>query len=105
MTTVVNQLCSSMKIERDNGVNEMQKMLPALTEVERLTIESTLLHLLGHSENQWETKQGCLLGAKALVPYLNTEDERELDFVSNMKTIAEKMLTDLEVRVRVAAGK
>ncbi|XP_023717328.1 uncharacterized protein LOC111869790 isoform X2 [Cryptotermes secundus] len=56
------------------------------------------------SETSWETKHGCLLGAKALIPYLNLDDEHEADFVHRIKAIAEKFLTDIEVRVRMAAG-
>jgi hypothetical protein len=46
-----------------------------------------------------------LLGAKALIPYLNLDDEHDADFVQRIKAIAEKFLTDIVVRVRMAAGK
>ncbi|KAJ4426515.1 hypothetical protein ANN_27329 [Periplaneta americana] len=103
-TEILELLCNSMKLERDRGVGELQKVLPTCSENERLQFEGNLLLLISDSETSWETKHGCLLGAKALVPYLNLEDEREAEFVHRIKAIAEKCLTDIEVRVRTAAG-
>ncbi|PSN56963.1 hypothetical protein C0J52_10867 [Blattella germanica] len=101
---VLNLLCNSMKLERDRGVGELQRVLPSCSENDRVQFEVNLLLLVSDTESTWETKHGCLLGAKALVPYINLDDEREADFVHRIKGIAEKLLTDIEVRVRMAAG-
>lgn len=94
-----------MKLERDRGVGELQRILPTCSENERVQLEINLILLISDSETSWETKHGCLLGAKALIPYLNLDDEHDADFVHRVKAIAEKYLTDIEVRVRMAAGK
>ena len=94
-----------MKLERDRGVCELQRVLPTCSEHERLQFEVNLILLISDSEISWETKHGCLLGAKAVIPYLNLDDEHDANFVNSIKTIAQKLLTDIEVRVRMAAGK
>lgn len=104
-TEILELLCNSMKLERDRGVGELQRVLPTCSENERVQFEVNLVLLISDSETSWETKHGCLLGAKALIPYLNLDDEHEADFVHRIKAIAEKFLTDIEVRVRMAAGK
>jgi hypothetical protein len=104
-TEILELLCNSMKLERDRGVSELQHMLPTCSEHEKLEFEVNLLLLISDSETSWEVKHGCLLGAKALIPYLNLDDDRDADFVHRIKAIAEKFLTDIEVRVRMAAGK
>lgn len=104
-TEILELLCNSMKLERDRGVAELLRALPTCNKSERLQFEVNLLLLISDSETSWETKHGCLLGAKALIPYLNLDDEHDADFVHRMKGIAEKFLTDIEVRVRTAAGK
>jgi hypothetical protein len=104
-TEILELLCNSMKLERDKGVGELQRVLPTCSENERLQFEVNLILLISDSETSWETKHGCLLGAKALIPYLNVDDEHDANFVHSIKAIAEKLLTDIEVRVRMAAGK
>lgn len=103
-TEILELLCNSMKLERDKGVGELQRVLPTCSENEKLQFEVNLILLISDSETSWETKHGCLLGAKALIPYLNVDDEHDANFVHSIKAIAEKLLTDIEVRVRMAAG-
>ncbi|XP_063218137.1 uncharacterized protein LOC134528448 isoform X1 [Bacillus rossius redtenbacheri] len=103
-TEILGLLCNPMKLERDRAVGELQKFLPACSKADRLEFQSNLLQLISDTESPWETKHGCLLGAKSLIPYANLESEREIDFLHQMKSVAEKLLTDVEVRVRLAAG-
>ncbi|XP_071441316.1 uncharacterized protein [Hetaerina americana] len=104
MEDVLFLLCSNLKLERDVGVAELLKAITACCDADRLNFSSRLLQMLSNPESTWEIKQGCLLGAKALVPYLNFENEREVDFAQDIKTVAQTLLTDVEVRVRLAAG-
>ncbi|KAG8226262.1 hypothetical protein J437_LFUL004819 [Ladona fulva] len=104
MDNVLSLLCSSLKLERDKGVAELLKAIGSCSEPERLEFSSSLLQSLSNPESTWETKQGCLLAAKAIIPYLNFEFERDVEFAQTIKGIAKKLLTDIEVRVRLAAG-
>jgi hypothetical protein len=104
-TEILELLCNPMKLERDRGVGELQRILPTSGKNERLKFEVNLLLQISDSETSWETRHGCLLGSKALIPYLNLDDEHDADFVHRIKAISEKFLTDIEVRVRIAAGK
>ncbi|XP_067011656.1 uncharacterized protein [Anabrus simplex] len=101
---VLNLLCSAKKLERDKGIAEVQRVLPTFNEAQKLELQARLLQLISDTGSPWETKQGCLLGAKCLIPYVNLDDEQEAEFVHRMKTASEKLLTDIEVRVRIAAG-
>ena len=103
-TEILELLCNTMKLERDRGVGELQRILPTLSENDRKLFENNLLILISDTESSWETKHGCLLGAKALILFLDLDDEQEAQFVQRIKTVAEKLLTDVEVRVRLAAG-
>lgn len=101
---VVSLLCSSMKLERDKGVVELEKSLPNLNTLERRLLQEHFLKLLNDSQNSWERKHGSLLGAKSLISYLNLDDDFDSNFIFTIKQIAQKLLTDIEVRVRLAAG-
>lgn len=101
---IVLLLCSNMKLERDKGVVELEKVLPSLNSSERLELQKTLIKILSDSQNSWENKHGSLLGAKSLIPYLNLEDDTDCNFVFIIKQLSQKLLTDIEVRVRLAAG-
>ena len=105
LTEVLNQLCSQTKLERDNGAAQLHRLLPTITSDERIQLEENLLQFLnGIGEVPWETKQGSLLGAKSVVPFTNIENEKEAEFVQNLKQKAQRFLTDTEVRVRLEAG-
>lgn len=101
---VINLLCSNMKLERDRGVVEFEKIIPNLDLLGRQNFQNKIMKLLVDSADSWEIKHGALLGAKSLISYLNPEDESDCNFMLNMKTVAQKLLTDIEVRVRLAAG-
>lgn len=103
-TDVLDLLCSSMKLERDKGICDLQKFLQNSTAADRIKIEHHLIRLLSDSGSPWETKHGCLLAAKCLVPQMDSEDEQEIEFLNLIKPIGVKFLTDVEERVRLAAG-
>ncbi|KAK6621052.1 hypothetical protein RUM43_011356 [Polyplax serrata] len=101
---IVQLLCSSMKLERDKGVVDLEKSLPHLNSLQRREYENHFIKLLTDSENSWENKHGSLLGAKSLISYLNVDDDSDCNFIFKIKQISQKLLTDIEVRVRLAAG-
>lgn len=101
---VVRLLCSNLKLERDKGVVELEKMLPSFNTSERHNLQKHFINLLCDTENSWETKHGCLLGSKSLISYLNLDEDSDCNFIFNIKEISQKLLTDIEVRVRLAAG-
>ncbi|XP_039282268.1 uncharacterized protein LOC111049982 isoform X2 [Nilaparvata lugens] len=101
---LITALCSTQKLERDNGIVKLDKFLSTCNISDRLTLESIFIEFLNISCNSWETKQGCLTGAKALIPFIDKENEQEIEFSHEIKSIARKCLTDVEVRVRTEAG-
>lgn len=103
---VLNTLCSTKKIERDSGVVLLHKFLTLdLTEA-RIDLESKILQLLRRFQDiPWETKHGCLLGAKEIILKVNLELEREIEFINHIKDLTRRLLTDIEVRVRLESGK
>ncbi|XP_075223588.1 uncharacterized protein LOC142325568 [Lycorma delicatula] len=101
---IVANLCSSRKLDRDNAVSDLDKLLLTCSPQERVALETELLKLLNNSHNSWETKQGCLAGAKSLIPFVDHDNDKESEFLLQMKVIAEKLLTDTEIRVRTEAG-
>ncbi|KAL0266896.1 UNVERIFIED_CONTAM: hypothetical protein PYX00_009320 [Menopon gallinae] len=104
MLEIVNLLCSNMKLDRDKGVAELEKIIPQLDPFSRQRYANKIIELLSDSEGTWEAKHGVLMGSKALIMHLNLEDEGDCDFVLNIKTVAQKLLTHIEDRVRLAAG-
>lgn len=102
---VLNTLCSAKKIERDSGVVLLHKFLILdLTEA-RIDLESKILKLLRRFQDiPWETKHGCLLGAKEIILKVNLESEREIEFINHIKDLTRRLLTDIEVRVRLESG-
>lgn len=102
---IISNLCSSRKLDRDKAIADLDKYLLTCSNLERISLETDLLQLLQSSHNCWETKQGCLSGAKSIIPFVDHDNEKESEFALQIKVIAEKLLTDGEVRVRTEAGK
>ena len=101
---VIRLLCSHMKLERDKGVIELEKTLPNQNINDRREFQKIIIKLLTDAENSWENKHGSLLGAKSLIPYLNIDDDIDCNFIFAIKQITQKLLTHVEIRVRLAAG-
>lgn len=103
---VLSILCSSKKIERDKGVVQLHKILLSSDIEIRICLETKILQLLTGSEGTpWETKHGCLLGAKEIIYKIDLNCEREFIFFNEIRNIARKLLTDVEVRVRLESGR
>ena len=97
---IMNELCSSLKLERDRGYQDLMKYLESISEENVDTLESDALKLLSNSDATWETKHGGLTIAKALLIDGTCSD----DFVVDMRDEALELLDDGEFRVRIAAG-
>lgn len=103
---VLNALCSTIKTERDSGVVLLHEFLSLDITEARIDFETSIIQVLRRFEDiTWETKHGCLLAAKEIIPKVNLELEREIGFIDHIKYLARKLLTDIEVQVRLQSGK
>ena len=96
-------LCSSQKIDRDRGVEQLKAFLTNANETQFQAWEVSLQTLLNDSQNPWETKHGALMGAKALLSTSANVTVSE-EFSSSIRQHALKLLEDPESRVRLASG-
>lgn len=101
---IVRNLCCSRKLDRDKAASDLDKYLLTCSPSDRISVENELLQLFEASHTSWETKQGCLLGAKLIIPFIDRDNEKESEFSLQIKINSEKLLTDAEVRVRTEAG-
>lgn len=97
---ILKKLCSSAKIDRDRGYQDLLRHIHTLEEEGLCDLEQNFSHLLADSTAAWETKHGALMGAKALISSGNTTD----DFVVDMRSKAVDYLDEGEFRIRIAAG-
>ncbi|XP_067136446.1 uncharacterized protein [Centruroides vittatus] len=106
MEDIMTLLCHSMKLERDRGVNELQKFLFNAKFDELKNLQSCLENMLSKNSDCWQEKLGLLLGIKAYLPYLkkSLEDESTSQFIDKVMNTALDLLTDDEVRVRLESG-
>lgn len=101
---ILHLLCSSMKLERDQAISDLNKTLPASSDGIIQEFKNSLIEAISERNIQWETKYGCLLGAKIVVSYVNLENQYDQVFINKYKDIALRYLVDDEPRVRIAAG-
>lgn len=101
---ILHLLCSSMKLERDQAISDLNKTLPVSDEAATRAFKTSLIDAVAARDVSWETKYGCLLGAKIVSNYLDVDNELDLLFVNKYKDTAIRYLVDEEPRVRVAAG-
>ncbi|XP_048516398.1 uncharacterized protein LOC105690948 isoform X2 [Athalia rosae] len=101
---ILNLLCSSMKLERDRAISDLNKTLPASSGTIIQEIKDALVNAVKNKGSSWEIKYGCLLGAKTVTNYLNIENENDQVFINKYKDTAIQYLVDDEPRVRLAAG-
>lgn len=105
--STIELLCSTNKLNRDKGVLELEKLLT--TEAVdggcvRKCLERDLINALADSDSNWERKHGCLLATRSLISYQNAANSFDTDFMYQIKNLAARYLTDVEPRVRLAAG-
>ncbi len=93
-------LSSSMKIERDRGVVELQRYLTGADDLAIRGLELEIQRQLDDPTATWEAKHGALMGMKAILQGKSCSD----DFVAVSRQHTLKLLEDAESRVRLAAG-
>ena len=98
--TIVKELCSSLKLERDRGYQQLVAHLQGLDEEGIYNLQVDLSKILNDIESTWEAKHGALMGAKAVMENGNVSDDFEIE----IKKKVMDLLDDNEFRVRIAAG-
>lgn len=106
----LNEICialfSARKLDRDQGVNNLSEYLICAKNSETHAVEQLLLKPLNDASSDWESKHGSLLGSKALIQYFKQKglDEESEKFLQTIYKFCLELLTDSEVRIRLAAG-
>lgn len=106
LNEVSTALFSARKLDRDQGVNHLKEFLKNAKNQETHSVEQILLNPLNESSGDWESKHGSLLGAKCLIMQLKERecDEDSEKFLQTIYQHCLDLLTDSEVRIRLAAG-
>lgn len=98
-------LCSGAKLDRDLGLQEIQRYLSCAKSSDVKGLEATLLGILDDSKSPWESKLGALLGVKALVVHSRSaQHPGDKDLSEKVARISLELLSHPEVRVRLEAG-
>lgn len=97
---IIQDLCSSLKLERDKGFQNFVKHIDLAESEDIDTLEQCITKILTEEGSSWEKKHGGLMAAKALLISGKSSD----DFAVDMRSQALKYLEDNEFRVRIAAG-
>lgn len=97
---ILKELCSSLKLERDRGYQQLVAHLQGLDEEGIYNLQFDLSKILNDIESTWEAKHGALMGAKAVMENGNVSDDFEIE----IKRKVMDLLDDNEFRVRIAAG-
>jgi len=98
---VLTLLCSSAKIERDRGVQELLTFIKDANKDDIVALQKSLHDLLSNTDSTWEGKHGALIGTKALLESGNFDET----FANSLQEFAVLHLDYDESRVRLAAGK
>ena len=106
MDDILALLCSHVKLERDRGLQTLEESLKDssnfTSDVKKVEdLQNSLTEFVTSTDRGWETKQGGLLGSKALI--LNNLGSE--DFSENLRKQALQLMHDDEARVRIASGK
>lgn len=99
-------LCHSMKLERDRGINELQKFLSNAKSDDLQKLKTCLEDMLLRRSECWQEKLGLLLGIKTFLPYLkkSIDEESTMQFIDKVTNRCLDLLIDEEVRVRLESG-
>jgi hypothetical protein len=71
--------CSSLKLERDRGYQQLVAHLQGLDEEGIYNLQVDLSKILNDIESTWEAKHGALMGAKAVMENGNVSDDFEIE--------------------------
>ena len=106
MDDILALLCSHVKLERDRGLQALEERLKDssnfTSDVKKVEdLQNSLTEFVTSTDRGWETKQGGLLGSKAVI--LNNLGSE--DFSKNLRKQALQLMHDDEARVRIASGR
>ena len=109
--STLKSLCSSFKLERDRGVQQLAQVLRDSSEDDIKQLIVSIQSILEDATVSWESKHGVFMAVKVITTH--SLDEESTDFVKNafdetffgfVQNKAAKLLEDDEFRVRLAAG-
>ena len=106
MDDILALICSHVKLERDRGLQTLEERLKDSSnfssDVKKVEdLQNSLTEFVTSTDRGWETKQGGLLGSKAVI--LNNLGSE--DFSENLRKQALQLMHDDEARVRIASGR
>lgn len=106
MDDILALICSHVKLERDRGLQTLEERLKYSSnfssDVKKVEdLQNSLTEFVTSTDRGWETKQGGLLGSKALI--LNNLGSE--DFSETLRKQALQLMHDDEARVRIASGR
>ncbi len=93
-------LCSSAKIERDRGAEQLKLYLKNSSDESVHLLEKALNDLFLNDGGTWESRHGALMGTRTLLSCQFCSDA----FIEQSTDRALKLLEHDESRVRLAAG-
>ncbi|CAH1263660.1 Hypp2742 [Branchiostoma lanceolatum] len=97
---ILESLCSAKKLDRDRGLAELKSFLKDNEAEGVQVVEEALGSVLREPTVPWESRHGSLMGSKLAVKHHLCSNE----FAELSRERAAALLTDDEVRVRIAAG-
>lgn len=98
-------LCSATKLDRDRGMQDVQKYLTTASANEIKCLETDVLRILEDAKSKPESKLGGLLAIKAILCHLRPVQYQGKDILSEkVARLCLELLSDPEVRVRIEAG-
>lgn len=103
-TGVFQLLASHLKLDRDRGVQELEKQLANAEERVKNDLGDQLICVLEDGGQPWESRHGALMGSRCLIPHLTLGTTTADLFFHKIKSLCLKLLGDGEVRVRLSAG-
>ncbi|GAB6021645.1 hypothetical protein CHUAL_004229 [Chamberlinius hualienensis] len=101
---ILQQLCSHLKIDRDKGIQSMEKVVISADNELVNWLGNMLLCKVENDSETWECKHGSLMGLKCIIPHMKRTNANSEQFLQSCKRVALHLLSDGEVRVRLAAG-
>lgn len=106
LNAIFTLLFSARKLDRDQGVNDLKEFLNCAKRDDIHTVEQLLLRPLSNASGDWESKHGSLLGAKTVIVHVKELgfDKETEEFLQAVFKLCMQLLTDSEVRIRLAAG-
>uniref|UniRef100_T1JGS2 TOG domain-containing protein n=1 Tax=Strigamia maritima TaxID=126957 RepID=T1JGS2_STRMM len=101
---ILELLCSPKKLERDRAIPSLEKYLQEAKAKEIESLGDTFIRNAENSDASWEIRNSSMLGSKCLLAHMHSDEKYCEEFAMGIRILALRLLTDDEVRVRMAAG-